>query len=95
MTDEAQLFKIALQDACADVRLAAMGKIKNPAYLKAIAIKETDGFIQYELLYEVNDAEVNALYAKSAEWMKTREKATKCLFDQKLLYDIYSGGCHG
>lgn len=88
--DEKQLYEIAAQEACPDVRWAAIRGIKDPAHLKAAALKETDGFIQDELMYDIDDPDVNARYAKTAKWMKTREKAAKRLLDQELLYAIFT-----
>ena len=94
ITDEDELYAIAMQDPSQRVRLAATYRIKTSVRLKAIALKETDGFNQYQLLYEIDDADVNAHYAKSAAELRTREKAVKRITDQEFLSQIFAEADH-
>ncbi len=86
ITDQEFLYQSALNDPSPEVRGAA---INSPDRIKEIALRETNGDLQYHLLYDIRDPDVIAHYAKSAVLLKTREKAVKLLEDQALLYKIF------
>jgi len=76
-------------DPSPEVRAAAIRRINSPDRIKELALRETNGSLQYHLLYDIRDTDVIAHYAKSAVLLETREKAVKLLEDQTLLYKIF------
>lgn len=88
--DETSLFYIAMTDERPNMHEQALLRLKDPAHLKAAALRETDCDLQYSLLMIIDDAEVNAFYAKSAAFPEIREIAAARLEDQNLLYEIFT-----
>jgi hypothetical protein len=89
ITDQEFLYQSALRDPSPEVRGAAIRRINSPDRIKELALQETNGSLQYHLLYDIRDADVIAHYAKSAALLETRQKAVKLLEDQSLLYKIF------
>lgn len=88
--DEEALFQIVMNDKRPNMHEQALFRLKDPAHLKAAALVETDGDLQYSLLIAIDDPDVNAVYAKAGADPEIRVIATERLHDQDLLYEIFS-----
>lgn len=92
--DQAELERIALTEPAADVRQAAVRKVKNPDVLAKVALEDTDtsGWIRYDAVKAISDQQVLAKVAIGDPKYEVRKAALAKITDQSLLADVAVAG---